>query len=535
VDTELQRKLIGMFYYSINPEGILLLGSSETLGTQSHLFTTVDTKLKLFKRSIVNILPELSDFPSSFSRTKPSVFESKIPVNATLNIQTLADQLLLKQYSPAGVLVNENGDIIYISGRTGKYLEPAVGKANLNIFAMLREGLREVFPAAFRKAILKKEIVVLHDIKVGTNGGAQTVNVNIQWIDKPGPLYGAVMIIFTDVPEMDNTRLRTKKGSKSPGSVRESELENELQHVREEMQNILEEMQTSQEELKSTNEELQSTNEELQSTNEELTTSKEEMQSLNEELQTTNAELQSKVDDFLRANNDMKNLLNSTDIATLFLDKELNIRRFTFQATKIFKLIKSDIGRPFTDQVSDLIYPELSADAIEVLDTLAVIQKHIPTRDGRWFHTRIMPYRTYDDRIDGLVITFINITDLKDIEVKLHDKEQMNSLILHSTSDVLIILSIDWKIVEFNPEAEKFFGKKREDVVNQNYFQMFIPEPDQKMTEKDLHKLLYELQASKIEMQVIAAGGLIPVVEWSVNVLRDLQNLPAGMILIAKS
>ena len=253
-----------------------------------------------------------------------------------------------------------------------------------------------------------------------------------------------------------------------------------MQHTREEMQSTLEEMQTSQEELKSTNEELQSTNEELQSTNEELTTSKEEMQSLNEELQTVNAELQSKVDDFSRVNNDMKNLLNSTDIATLFLDKELNIRRYTNQATKIFKLIKSDIGRPFTDLVSDLIYPELAADALEVLRTLVFIQKQIPAKDGRWFSIRIMPYRTFDDRIDGLVITFINISDLKEVEIKLHETEQMNRFLLNSSSDIIIKLSTDWKILEFNPEAEKFFGKKRKDAVNQNFIQMFIPEQVQK-------------------------------------------------------
>jgi two-component system, chemotaxis family, CheB/CheR fusion protein len=535
VDTELQRKLLGMFYFSINPEGILLLGSSETLGTQSHLFTPVDAKLKIFKRSFANILPELSDFPSSFSRTKPDIAESQIPARPTINIQTLADQLLLKHFSPAGVLVNENGDIIYVSGRTGKYLEPAVGKANLNIFAMLREGLREEFPAAFRKAIMKKEVVVLRDFKVGTNGGALTLNVNIQWIDKPGPLYGTVMIIFTDVPEVADIKLPAKKGKKTRGSIRESELENELQRTREEMQNILEEMQTSQEELKSTNEEFQSTNEELQSTNEELTTSKEEMQSLNEELQTTNAELQSKVDEFLRVNNDMKNLLNSTDIATLFLDKELNIRRFTFQATKIFKLIKSDIGRPFTDQVSDLIYPELAADALEVLVTLAFIQKQIPTKDGRWFSTRIMPYRTFDDRIDGLVITFINITDLKEVEVKLNEREQMKSLLFNSSSDLIIKLTTDLKILEFNPEAEKFFGKKREDVVNQNYTQMFIPEPDRKKTEKDMNRLLNELQDGKLKMQVIAAGGNLQIVEWSVNIVQNIQKMPAGIIMITKT
>ena len=461
--------------------------------------------------------------------------KNKYLPNQLLNIQTLADQLLLQHFSPAGVLVNENGDIIYISGRTGKYLEPAVGKANLNIFAMLREGLRNEFPVAFRKAIMKKESVVLRNIKVGTNGGTQTINVNIQWIDKPEPLNGTVMIIFTDVPEITDIKLQAKKGKKTLNSIRQSELEKELQHTREEMQNTLEEMQTSQEELKSTNEELQSTNEELQSTNEELTTSKEEMQSLNEELQTVNAELQSKVDDFSRVNNDMKNLLNSTDIATLFLDKELNIRRYTNQATKIFKLIKSDIGRPFTDQVSDLIYPELAADALEVLRTLVFIQKQIPTKDGRWFSIRIMPYRTFDDRIDGLVITFINISDLKQVEVKLHETEQMNRLLLNSSSDVIIKLSTDWKILEFNPEAEKFFGKKREDAVNQNFIQMFIPEPVQKKIEKDMNKLLNQMLDGKYKMKVIAAGGNMPVVEWSVNVLLNNLKMPAGMILSLKT
>lgn len=534
MDPVLQRKLIGMFYYSINPEGIMLLGSSETLGTQNHLFTPLDSKLKIYKRSLTDLLPELFDFPSSYSRTKLVNNETTAPAKSVFNIQTLADQLLLKHFSPAGVLVNENGDIIYISGRTGKYLEPAVGKANLNIFAMLREGLREEFPVAFRKALMKKEPVVLRDIKVGTNGDTHTINVNIQWIDKPESLYGTVMIIFSDVPEIDVIKLQDKKGMKKLTGKRQSELEKELQHTREEMQSTLEEMQTSQEELKSTNEELQSTNEELQSTNEELTTSKEEMQSLNEELQTVNAELQSKVDEFSRVNNDMKNLLNSTDIATLFLDKELNIRRFTNQATKIFKLIKSDIGRPFTDQVSDLIYPELVSDALEVLRTLIFIQKQIPTRDGRWFFIRIMPYRTLDDRIEGLVITFINITGLKQVEIKLHETEQMNSFLLKSSSHIIIELSTDLKILEFSPEAEKFFGKKREDALTRNFIQMFVPEPVRKKTEKDLNKLLNKLPGGKFKMQVKAIGGKMPEVEWSASVLQNNLNIITGIILTLK-
>jgi len=535
LDAELQQKILILFYYSINPDGFMLLGSSETLGTQSHLFTTVDSKLKIFKRTAATLIPELFDFPESFSRIKTSNLEYQTPAKSTLNIQTLADQLLLQNFSPAGVLVNENGDIIYISGHTGKYLEPAVGKANMNIFAMLREGLRNEFPIAFRKAIMKKEAVVLQNVKVGTNGDTQTLNINFQWIDKPKPLNGLVMIIFIDVPEIPYIKLQTKIGEKKLNSAIQSELEKELQHAREEMQNILEEMLTSQEELKSTNEELQSTNEELQSTNEELTTSKEEMQSMNEELQTVNGELQSKVNDLSEVNSDMKNLLNSTDIATLFLDKELNIRRYTLPATKIIKLIKSDIGRPFTDIVSDLIYPDLATDALEVLRTLVFVQNQIPTKDGRWFSIRIMPYRTFDDRIDGLLITFINTSDIKQAKEKSYESEQMNNLLLNSLSDVIIKLSTDCKILEFNSEAENLFGKNRKEAINQNFIQLFIPEPEQKKVENDMNKLLDEARNGKFKMQIKAAGGNVPVVEWSVKVLLDSQKIASGLIIIAKN
>jgi two-component system CheB/CheR fusion protein len=431
MDTELQKKLLGLFYYSLNNDGFMVLGSAETPGTQSHFFTSVDAKLKIYKRSITNQSPDLFYFPSSFSRSRPTAIENPRPVITPISIQTLADQMLLQYFSPPGVLVNDKGDIVYISGRTGKYLEPSVGKANMNIFAMLREGLRAEFPAAFRKALSSKETVVMRNIKVGTNGGTQNINVTIKWIDKPDALNGMIMIIFTDVAEIAHIKTEDKKG-KIPLNILHVELEKELQHTRAEMQNTMEEMQTSQEELKSTNEELQSTNEELQSTNEELTSSKEEMQSLNEELQTVNAELQSKVDEFSRVNNDMKNLLNSTDIATLFLDKELNIRRYTNEATKIFKLIKSDIGRPFTDQVSELVYPEMTTDALEVLRTLVFAQKEIPTNEGRWYSVRIMPYRTFDDRIDGLVITFINITEQKILEIKLHETEELYQQLVKS-------------------------------------------------------------------------------------------------------
>jgi two-component system CheB/CheR fusion protein len=535
MEPELQKKMIGLFYYSLSPAGIMILGSSETLGSQSHLFISLDLKLKIYKRAVTILVPETVDFPvNTFPRTKTEIIDKEVPSGPARNIQTLADQLLLQHYSPAGVLVNEHGDIIYISGRTGKYLEPAVGKANMNIFAMLREGLRSEFPVAFRKAISKKEPVVLHNIRIGSNGGYQTLNVHIQWLSKPEPLNGMLMIIFTDLDEIKNTKHQALKEKKTLSNARQLELEKELKYAREKIQDTLEEMQSSQEELKSTNEELQSTNEELQSTNEELMSSKEEMQSLNEELQTLNAELQSKIEDFTSVNSDMKNLLDSTDIATLFLDKKLNIRRFTVQAVKIFKLIKSDIGRPITDLVSDLIYPDLPADALNVLKTLIYTKKQIPTKDGRWFSIRIMPYRTLDDRIDGVVITFFNISDLKEVEVKLHETEQMNRLLLNSASDIIIKLATNWNILEVNPAAEKYFGKKQGEIINKNYIHMFIPESLRKKTEDKMSKILGESQDTRFKMQVITAEDKLIEADWSVVVLLNNFNLPSGMILSIK-
>jgi len=531
LDPELQKKLIGLFYYSTNPDGIMLLGSSETLGAQNHLFSPVDTKLRIYKRTRTNHLPEYFDFPSSFSRSKSSVARNLVPDTRDLNFQVLADRLLLDFYSPAGVLVNEYGDVIYIHGHTGKYLEPAAGKANMNIFAMIREGLRNEFHHAFRKAVTNKETVLLHNLRINTNGNSPIVNIDIKWIDKPELLYGTLMIIFTEVKETAVIRPVSKTKGHSTDSTREKELEDELQRMREVMQNSLEEVQTSQEELRSTNEELQSTNEELQSTNEELTTSKEEMQSLNEELQTVNAELQAKVDDYSRVNNDMKNLLNSTEIATLFLDKELNIRRFTVQATNIFKLIKSDVGRPFTDQTSDLSYPELAEDAREVLRTLVFIQKEVPAIDGRWFLVRIMPYRTFDDRIDGLVITFINISEHKKTEQKLLESEKRNRIIISTTNEVKIVLADDGSVMDLSPEAESFLGRTREECLNKDFVRMFVPEKYHKGAEKDIKASLSKGLTGRIKIRILTARGETQVVDFFVNLSLNKMKKAEGLIL----
>ena len=355
---EVQKKLIPLFHYSLNPGGILFLGSAETIGGFTDLFAPLSGKSRLFRRTESALRPEPVEFPSSFSAAPPGGPEARPAPKPPLSLQSLADQLVLQRYAPPAVLVNDKGDIFYISGRTGKYLEPAAGKANWNLFAMAREGLRYELSGAFQKALRQKGSVALHGLKVGTNGGEQCVDVTVQRLEEPGPLQGLVMIVFTDVAAPVAAKAAVRPPKAHARSARLAELEQELLQVRAEARATHEEMQTSQEELRSANEELQSTNEELQSTNEELTTSKEEMQSLNEELQTLNAELQAKVDELSRASNDMKNLLDSTDIATLFLDNDLNVRRFTTQATKIIKLIPADVGRPITDLVSDLHYPD---------------------------------------------------------------------------------------------------------------------------------------------------------------------------------
>lgn len=420
MEPKLQIKLMNLFHYSLKANGIMLLGNAENENSQKNRFTVLDSKLKLYKRTPTSVNSVLLDFPETFGRQKQLITNDIQPLKMTKNIQTLADELLLQHFAPASVLINGEGDILYITGRTGKYLEPAAGKANLNIYAMAREGLHKELPGAIRKVKQNYNPLKLTNIKTGTNGGSQLVDVTLQLIEKPEPIKGSIIIVFNDVSDIQRPNTgKIKKGSKN-SSVREQELEIDLKHANEELQSVREEMQTTQEELKSTNEEMQSTNEELQSTNEELTTSKEEMQSLNEELQTVNIELQSKVVDLLSANNDMKNLLNSTDIATLFLDKGLKIRRFTDQLTKLFKLRQSDIGRPYTDMVTNLNYTEMAKDAVEVMRTLVFKEVTVSTTEKKWFTVRIMPYRTLDDHIDGLVITFIEVTEAKKLEEELN-------------------------------------------------------------------------------------------------------------------
>ncbi|HYD50147.1 MAG TPA: PAS domain-containing protein, partial [Terriglobales bacterium] len=345
------------------------------------------------------------------------------PAAGATNLQSLAEQVIVQRFAPASVLTNEKGDILYFGGRTGNYLEPAAGRAQLNVFAMAREGLRLQLVNAFRSALRKDQPVTVRNVAVGGDAKKKLIHLSVEKLDRPQGLRGTVMIVFEDAGKATSGKGQRPVLSRA-GQIRLDELEQDLQHALEDTQSTREEMQTSQEELRSTNEELQSTNEELQSSNEELTTSKEEMQSLNEELQTLNHELQAKVEELSRSNNDMKNLLNSTDIATLFLDGSLNVRRFTPETTKIIKLLPSDAGRPITDISCELDYADLAGDAREVLRTLISKESIVSAANGHWYVIRILPYRTIGNVIDGVVITFTDITAAKLLETGLRDQAE---------------------------------------------------------------------------------------------------------------
>jgi two-component system CheB/CheR fusion protein len=413
----LQRRLVPLFHYSLRPGGALLLGSSETVGRAQSLFVPLHQKSRLYWRSENGGALGAVVFPTHRRPTSRTASqETALPHLNTppANIQSLADQVLLQSHAPPAVLVNEAGDIVYISGRTGRYLEPAAGKANWNIHVMARPSIRAQLAVALRAALQEVTTVELRDLRLDDEATA-AVSITVQAITDPKSLAGMAMIVFRDAPAKPR---RSGRRMKPPGAADPGVTE-ELLRSREEVNALRQEMRASQEELQAANEELQSTNEELQSANEELTTSKEEAQSMNEELQTINGELQSKLDDLALAQSDMQNLLNSTDIATLFLDNQLNVRRYTEQIARVIHLREGDIGRPLSELASTLLYPELHADVKETLRTLAFSEKQIATSDGHWFTVRIMPYRTLANVIQGVVITFVDITAAKELESRL--------------------------------------------------------------------------------------------------------------------
>jgi two-component system CheB/CheR fusion protein len=387
----LQRRLIPLFHFSLRAGGVLVLGSAETVGRSQNLFKVLAPKSRIFARLEQAGAPGPVVFPIQQQPMAKSMVKD-FPLNASVthppdNLQALADQVLLQSFSPSAVLVNSAGDILYISGRTGLYLEPAAGKANWNLHVMIRPSLRAPIALALDKALQDHLPVVLKNLPLDETGQDE-VQVTVYPLDKPSSLVNTAMVVFQEAA-------LSASSEKSQDLAASTAIHAALKIA----------------------------NEELQLSNEELTTSKEESQSMNEELQTINSELQTRLDDLALAQSDMQNLLNSTDIATLFLDNDLNVRRYTEKAVDIFHLREVDVGRPLSDLTNTLSYPDLQADVKKTLLALTPCTKSVAASDGRWFSVRIMPYRTVANAVNGAVLTFVDISAAKALEFRLREAQ----------------------------------------------------------------------------------------------------------------
>ncbi len=449
LDALCQKRVLTLFCNALKPDGLLFLGPSEGIGELGEHLVPLDRKAKIYRRT-----ERLLTHPISTVRADEipptQTAEAEVPVSDR-RLGPVMERLLLQRFVPASVIVNDRGDVSFIHGRTGKYLEPASGKPRLNVIEMAREGLRPALATALRLVTTKRGEVAQTGVRVKANGGTIMVDLTVNRLEEPQSVRGLFLITFqpSAVSIAPKSKSETGRSVRVPAN-RVAELEQEVQFTRESLQSTVEELQTTNEELKSSNEELQSTNEELQSTNEELETSKEEMQSLNEELQTVNAQLQSKVELSTQANDDLNNLLNGTAVATVFLDSNLKIRRYTEDAREVFNLIPGDIGRPLTDLASTLNYSQLVADADQVLRTLKPHEQEVSTRTGEWRLVRILPYRTTDNVIDGLVVTLVDITRLKQAERVAEQNRAYAENILATLREPLLVLDRDLRIVTAN-------------------------------------------------------------------------------------
>lgn len=495
--SELQDKLIPIFHYSLNPGGILFIGSSESVGNFSDGFKLVDHKWKIFQRTSSVSLPPMfqSNLPFKVNEPVPKGTRVETKKAKEISMTELIQKTLLNSFTPASVLINEKGDIVYIHGKTGKYLEPAMGQAELNIITMAREGLQYELRSVMREAVLQKKEVSRSGISVKTNGSYQQIKLTIKPIEENEAGANFLLVVFEEMENpVKEEDAKNKKGTHA--SKRVAELETELKYTKESLQATVEELQASNEELQSANEELQSTNEELQSTNEEMETSKEELQSVNEELITLNSELQNKIEMLSHAESDMKNLLNSTNIGTIFLDREMKVKRFTSEATKLINLINTDIGRPLEHIVTKLKYTELMMDIQKVNETLIFIEKEVETVDGNRFLMRILPYRTNENLIDGVVLTFIDITTLTNVSKHVIDLNKALKTavdfaegIIHVISDPLVILSDKCIVTSANKAFYSEFNLTKNQTLEKSIFDL----ADSKWNIPELHNLLGKL------------------------------------------
>jgi len=516
----LQKKVLPLFYYTLNHQGILFLGSSESIGEFSHLFSPVSSKWKIFKYKEY-VADRMIDFPRTplydLLPTSQGIEEKRVVTVA--DIHSLAERIILENYAPACVLINEQYEIQHFMGQTDRYLSPPRGKANFNLLNMAREGLKYKLSTALHEAVKQNKTIISEGLKIKHNNILRSVDLIVRPLTESGFTQGFMLVIFEDKTQLEPVagKKAAQKDNTDPYVL---SLEQELQSTKEYLQTTNEELETSNEELKSTNEELQSVNEELQSTNEELETSKEELQSTNEELITVNAELQKKVEALSDSNNDINNLLASTEVGTIFLDINLCIKRFTPAVNKLFNLIQTDIGRPIGDITTNIQLNDLFEHAREVLETLDRQEIEAQDKKGNWYSVRIAPYRTLENVIDGVVFTFVDIGKLKQVE-----KLNRLATVVRDSNDAITVQDLDYNIVAWNKGAKQMYGWSEAEALKMDIRQL-IPKDKIREMEKFLKRLIKGEGIKSFETQRICKNGKILNVWLTITALKDDTGKP---------
>ncbi len=489
LEVELQNRLIPIFHYALKPDGVLFLSVSESITNHPELFSAIDLRWKFYRAKHA----DAATHPGTVNQRVQAAGPAERAAGATVvgrpkagsegNVGELSHRVLLQTYAPASVTTDARGNILFVHGDTGRYLRLAHGPASNNVIEMAREGLQLGLRAAILNASAQAVPTLDREVSVKTDGGFAAVSFSVRALPRGESGEPLLLVSFKDVagPGKPAHKLTAKQGS-GKGSAptaavkRIEELERELAYAKENLQATFEEQRATNEELKSTNEELQSTNEELQSSYEELETSKEELQSLNEETITINSELNAKVEQLSGMQNDLKNLLDSTNTGMLFLDHQLIIRRYTPEAVKAYRLIATDVGRPLGDITSNIEGEDLLDALQSVLDTLIPQEREVPTNDGLWYLVRMQPYRTLDNDIAGVVLTFTNVTKFKLASIKRDAEETARALlaegIVNTVSEPLIVLDSALQVVSASQAFYQHFQVKPEDTVGRKIYDL---------------------------------------------------------------
>jgi len=471
---ELQNRLIPTFHYALKPGGVLFLSPSESIGNHSQLFSSDNRKWKFYRarHSVASSRTVMANVLSWAAETDTKAPEEIMVKPKETNFAELTRRVMMQCYAPASIITDFKGNILYVLGETGKYLRPKPGQSAYNIIEMAREGMELELRNAIRTAATEGTATLTREIQVKTDSGVTTVSFSVRSLANFDSSQDLIMVSFQEIAS-PKAFIPNQQGLVKPEELgRIEELERDLAYLKENYQATQEEQQATNEELKSTNEEMQSTNEELQSTNEELETSKEELQSVNEELITVNSELQAKIDQLAGMQNDMKNFLDNTHIATVFLDEEMNIRRFTREASDIYRLVTTDVGRPLGDIKCNFEVETLLIEAKTVLETLIPFEQEIQTHDGTWYLVRIQPYRTLDNVIEGIVLTFTDISKRVVAENAVRLARDLAESVVDTIDDPLLVMDGEFKVISANRSFYHFFQVAVADTVGRKVYDL---------------------------------------------------------------